>query len=329
MVCGRNRWTSPQLDGIAQEIREDAALKRVVSALKLKFLGEVQALLHGGLHTGSIMVTADDVKVIDPEFAVVGPMGFDVGELLGNLLMSFFSQRGHEGAPGERDAYRRWILETVEAVWTRFNRRFVELWAAYPSGDGYPAPLFDGPEGRASLRAAQMDYMRRLFEDALGFAGAPMIRRTLGLAHNIDMEWIEDPDRRSPCERRNLQLARELVTRAAGFADSGAVTGRAAALEAGWTAAIAMARPLGGLLALAGVPDWVLKQSISCSISRGEPLKPMPAAIDQATGAGEVAFEQRLLDRPLPIGDEGRQHPPCRARLDRAVRLAHQPVSLA
>jgi 5-methylthioribose kinase len=58
-----------------------------------------------------------------------------------------------------------------------------------------------------------------------------MIRRTLGLAHNIDMEWIEDPDRRADCERRNLRLARELLTDAGSFPDIAAVTARAAALE--------------------------------------------------------------------------------------------------
>jgi 5-methylthioribose kinase len=125
-------------------------------------------------------------------------MGFDVGKLLGNLLMSFFSQRGHEAATGERDAYRAWILATVEEVWDGFARRFVALWDSYPTGDAYPRPLFDGHDGRASLKEAQAALMRALFEDALGFAGAAMIRRTLGLAHNIDMEHIADPT----CGRR-------------------------------------------------------------------------------------------------------------------------------
>jgi 5-methylthioribose kinase len=231
MTCSRNRWTSPQLDDVARAIRDDAPLKRAVSALKLKFLGEAQALLHGDLHTGSIMVTADDTKVIDPEFAVMGPMGFDVGKLLGNLLLSFFSQRGHEREAGGRDAYRRWILLTVEQVWTRFSKRFLELWTAYPTGDGYPAPLFEGREGRASLRVAQESYLRQLYVDALGFAGAAMIRRTLGLAHNIDLEAIEDPDLRAGCERRNLRLARELLLGPAAFPDIDAVTARAVQIE--------------------------------------------------------------------------------------------------
>jgi 5-methylthioribose kinase len=157
---------------------------------------------------------------------------FDVGKLLGNLLLCHFSQRGHERTPTERDPYRRWILATVEEVWTGFAQRFVELWTAYPTGDGYPAPLFDGADGRASLRQAQSEYMTRLFGDALGFAGAAMIRRTLGLAHNIDMERIVDADRRADCERRNLRLARELVVRARGFADIAAVTARAAEIDA-------------------------------------------------------------------------------------------------
>ena len=74
--------------------------------------------------------------------------------------------------------------------------------------------------------------MRQLFVDALGFAGAAMIRRTLGLAHNIDLETIEDPDLRAGCERRNLRLARELIAACpAAFPDIAAVTARAAEIE--------------------------------------------------------------------------------------------------
>ncbi len=231
MLCERNRWTSPQLDRAAAALREDAPLKRAVCALKLKFLSEAQALLHGDLHTGSIMVTEADTKVIDPEFAFVGPMGFDVGKLLGELLLSFFSQRGHEVQAGGRDAYRGWILAVIEEVWTRFSRRFVELWDEHPTGDAYPRALFAGPDGSASLRRAQAVYMRRLFEDALGYAGAAMIRRTLGFAHNLDMEAIADPDLRAACERCNLDLARDLLVNAAGYPDIAAVTARAAEIE--------------------------------------------------------------------------------------------------
>ena len=40
--------------------------------------------------------------MIDPEFAFYGPMGFDLGGVIGNLLMSYLASAGHERAPGER-----------------------------------------------------------------------------------------------------------------------------------------------------------------------------------------------------------------------------------
>ncbi|HET6519859.1 MAG TPA: hypothetical protein VFG47_08560, partial [Geminicoccaceae bacterium] len=141
-------------------------------------------------------------------------------------LMNYFSQDGHAKQAGtSREDYQGWVLDTAEQVWTGFHDRFLALWNEHHTGDAYPDPLFEGqPE---SLKQAQAAYMRALFEDSLGFAGAAMIRRTLGLAHNIDFEWIEDPDVRALCERRNLTLARELMVNAGRYGGIGEVTAAA------------------------------------------------------------------------------------------------------
>lgn len=55
---------------------------RVAMRYKYKFMTEAQALLHGDLHSGSIMVTDTDTKVIDPEFGFMGPMAFDIGNYI-------------------------------------------------------------------------------------------------------------------------------------------------------------------------------------------------------------------------------------------------------
>ncbi|MFN3614276.1 MAG: S-methyl-5-thioribose kinase [Rubrimonas sp.] len=227
-----NRWTSPQLDGWAAAIRGDAALKAAVSRLKLKFLSSAEALLHGDLHTGSVMVTEAETRVIDPEFAFVGPMGFDLGAVIANLLINFFSQRGHEDRPGGRDAYRAWVLETVEAFWSGFRAEFLALWRAGGDGDAWPRTLFDDPAGAAQLAAEQEAFMDRLFADAVGFAAAKMIRRILGLAHNIDLEWIADADLRAGCEARVLAMARSMMLDPGGYPDAAALTAEARAREA-------------------------------------------------------------------------------------------------
>jgi 5-methylthioribose kinase len=206
-----NHWTSPQLDDLALEFRSDGPLKAAAQAMKLKFLSSAEALVHGDLHSGSIMATASDIRVIDPEFAFFGPMGFDVGALIANLILAYLSQIGHETSPGARDEYRAWILGQTIDVWNRFAARFVALWNAEGRGDAYTAELFADPAGREALAAEQRRYMRRLFSDTIGFAGCKMIRRILGLAHVADFETIADKDLRAKGERKALRLARSFL----------------------------------------------------------------------------------------------------------------------
>lgn len=231
MTAENNRWTSPWLDGHAASIRSDTDLKCAVSRLKLKFMGSPEAMIHGDLHTGSVMLTEDDTRIIDPEFAFMGPMGFDVGALIANLLLNYFSQIGHEGSVGARDPYRKWILDTVEQVWAQFRRKFISLWENHGTGDGYPSELFADPLGTAILAREREAYMDRLFHDTLGFAAAKMIRRILGLAHNIDLEWIEDERTRATAEARSLLLARDLMVNSDHYCGIGTVTAAARRMD--------------------------------------------------------------------------------------------------
>ena len=216
-VAELNRWTSPQLDSYAARWREDGDLKVAVSRLKLKFLSSAEAMLHGDLHTGSVMLTPDDTRIIDPEFAFMGPMGFDVGAVIANLIINYFSHDGHEETPGERDFYREQVLAKMEQIWTLFRAKFLALWRENPTGDAYPISLFRGQSGEAALEAERQAYMNRLWADTLGFAAAKIIRGILGLAHNIDLEWIKDAGRRATCEARCLTLARDMMVNTANY----------------------------------------------------------------------------------------------------------------
>ena len=232
-VAEQNRWTSPWLDATAAAFREDVEAHVAISRLKLKFMGSPEALIHGDLHTGSIMVTERETRVIDPEFAFYGPMGFDIGAVIGNLLMSYLASFGHERSPGVRRAFEAWVLETVERVWTEFSQKFLELWRNEARGDAYPQTLFAGSKGARRLETERQAYMARLFADTVGFAAAKTIRRILGLAHNIDFEWIGNEKMRAVCEARSLHLARDMLVNTASYPTIGAVT-RAAREARDW-----------------------------------------------------------------------------------------------
>ena len=224
-IAKLNRWTSPELDAYAAQWRDDGDLKVAVSRLKLKFLSQAEAMLHGDLHTGSVMLTETDTRVIDPEFAFMGPMGFDTGAVIANFLLSYFSQDGHEERPGARDRYRDWILATTEddldAVRSRNSGRTGSR--IRPAMPIRPISSRE-PLGRSVSTAERNAYMQNLWRDTVGFAAAKMIRRILGLAHNIDLDWIKDQKLRAACEARALLLARDMMVNPENYPAPGDLT---------------------------------------------------------------------------------------------------------
>jgi 5-methylthioribose kinase len=203
-----NRHT-PQLEETALSFRNDVALKAAVQEMKWRFQNAPEALIHGDLHTGSVMVTEDDTRAIDPEFAFYGPMGFDVGAILANLFMAYFAQEGHEETPGGRKEHAQWILSQTTVLWNSFAETFAELWRENHKGDIYQERLNTDAPDLLEMGIAQR--LAAIWDDTLGFAGCKMIRRILGLAHVEDFESIEDTDRRAACESKALHFARELL----------------------------------------------------------------------------------------------------------------------
>ena len=208
----RNHHT-PGLDPVVARLRADIDLKVEAHHMKAKFANNAETMLHGDLHTGSVMVTEDDTKVIDPEFVLYGPMGFDVGMLLGNFWMAYFAQPGH----GNDADFAEWILSVVQDIWASFSDEFALLWRTQRNGILYEDTVFDGQP--LAAEQALMHRLDAIWQDALGFAGVEMIRRTLSLAHIAENDLIEDENLRAECEAKGLALGRQLVVNRARMGD--------------------------------------------------------------------------------------------------------------
>jgi 5-methylthioribose kinase len=208
----RNRHTSPELDSVAADFRRDGPLKAAVARFGWKFLNAPQALIHGDLHSGSVMVTEEDSRVIDPEFAFYGPIGFDLGAFFANLLLSWYAQPGHAEAADDRRAYGDWILQQAVTFWTTFREHFLSLWSEQGRGDAFSPSLFSAAQDAAALEDSRNDFLRGLLGDMLGFGACKMIRRILGFAHVADFERIADRRMRADCEAGALALARLILT---------------------------------------------------------------------------------------------------------------------
>ncbi|WP_160032911.1 S-methyl-5-thioribose kinase [Paenibacillus sp. An7] len=194
----RNNY-SPSIEDEAEALRTDRELHLEISILREKFLTEAQALLHGDLHTGSIFVTSESTKVIDPEFAYYGPMGFDIGAVLANLLLHYVSIPGWIIDEAAATARAEELLLMVQNVWTEFEHHFCELWDQ------------DVQDYMARTNGYQEFYIAKLLQDSAGFAGSKMIRRIVGLAHVADIDTISNETIREQAERTALSIGKNLV----------------------------------------------------------------------------------------------------------------------
>lgn len=195
---------TPELAPVVARIRADDALKGAAQRMLLRFVAGGETLCHGDLHTGSVMCTDRETRVIDPEFGFYGPMGFDLGMLIANYLMAFFSQPAHRPDPGPM---QDWLLEVIAGTCAAFRAEFDALWSAERRGILHPESLApDVPDARA--REAMQAHV---WADAMGVCGCEMHRRCLSLAHNAEFETIADTGLRARLEARNLAMGRVLL----------------------------------------------------------------------------------------------------------------------
>ncbi|NHN29092.1 S-methyl-5-thioribose kinase [Paenibacillus agricola] len=189
----------PAIRDAVEVLWKDQELLLEVAILRNGFLTKAQSLLHGDLHTGSIFIKEDSTKVIDPEFAYYGPMGFDIGALFANLLLNFTAQEGWSKDAKSRADYRNYLLGTVKDVWSFFVGEFRSLWALY------------GVDRVFAGESYQDYYLQQVLRDTWGYTGAKMVRRVHGLAQVADINKLEDPAAKERAQRIALRIGTTLI----------------------------------------------------------------------------------------------------------------------
>ena len=202
--AANNRWTKPHLDDYKKAIESDSALKIAAAKMKHKLVTKTEALLHADLHTDSVLCAPEGNQTfaIDPRFSFYGPMAFDVGAFIANLMLSYVSQGGHSN----EEEYGEWVLEQIAVLWKTFRKEFLRLWDVRDGHTGHKLQksMFGDD---ASYVAAQEDFLAELLSDSLRFAGMKMLKRIVGCNHVEDLESIEEIDVKAKCEIHGLEIA--------------------------------------------------------------------------------------------------------------------------
>lgn len=210
MDSAENKW-NPLIDDRVRAVRADKALKIAMAEMKEAYMNHSEALIHADLHTGSIMLNDQDTRVIDPEFAFFGPMAYDIGAVLQNIILNYLSHYGHTPDLNERAAYQAYLLDMVRDIWNSFARKFDETWRNNNRGELVPEKYWDFPGGQDAFAEYRRRYIQRLLQETTGHGGVKFLRRMMGIVSVWDLTSIADLQKRAVAERLAIQIGKRWV----------------------------------------------------------------------------------------------------------------------
>ena len=191
----RNKIEENVKDFVLNDIFDDASVQLEVAKLKNKFMTKAESLLHGDAHSGSIFVNEEKTIFFDAEFAFYGPMGFDVGMFLGNLIMDYC----YHVALSHTD-YSTKVLEMVEEFVDTFINEFELTWSEHAK-----------EHFATQSELYKQWYLEETLKDIAGYCGAEMIRRTTGSSHVAEMDDIENVELKRKAQMHNLTMGKFLL----------------------------------------------------------------------------------------------------------------------
>lgn len=180
---------------VEEKIYANKDLIGEVGKLREKYMNYAQALVHGDLHSGSIFINDKGLKVIDPEFAFYGPMGYDIGNVIGNLFFPLIKNTYFD----TDDAFGSWVSQTIVSIFDLVKSKLGKAFEEKVSLSLYQTESF------------KRAYIDEVMADSLGYAGTEMIRRTIGDSKVKEISDAPMGSARLSMEQAILALGTDLI----------------------------------------------------------------------------------------------------------------------
>lgn len=168
--------------------------------MREKFMNFPQSLIHGDLHTGSIFVNESGIKVIDSEFAFYGPIGYDLGCVIGNLYICYLYNMLKNN-----DEMVNYLGEVVEKIVDELPQRLYKALLNNQTIPMYTAKF-------------KKKYVKNIMKDGLKYAGMEMIRRSVGDSKVMELTGLENMKEKTKFQRKLVKVGVELLTKKYAFA---------------------------------------------------------------------------------------------------------------
>lgn len=189
----RNIITDGLESFVEKELYKDEELIGEVLKLKDKFQTNSQALIHGDLHTGSIFVNDKGIKVIDPEFAFYGPIGYDIGNVWGNIIFALANSLVMND--NRKDSLYQLLEDTIDKTIDKLDSAYDK----YITNDYFRNMYF------------KKYYLKEIISDSFGYAATEIIRRDVGDSKVKEITSIKDNDLRIAIDIKLILIGKYLI----------------------------------------------------------------------------------------------------------------------
>lgn len=151
--------------------------------LRRSYMSHADALIHADFHTSNMLVDDSHLKVIDYEFAFMGPFGYDLGYLTGNLI-SQYCAACFRPFPDEktRKSFKAYLLSSIKVLFESYRSTLISCWQE------------SAKEVYRDKKGLLRDILREIMLEAPGYASVVNWFRATTSIEYPDFETIEDLD---------------------------------------------------------------------------------------------------------------------------------------
>ena len=194
------RGLGEEYNHFARGIMYDHRFETERFKLRRNFMSHADGLIHGDLHTSNIFASEDAMKVIDMEFSFMGPFGYDLGYLTGNLISQYCAACFKPFASeAKRREFKAYLLATIKSLFETYFKTFIECWKK-DAKERY--------QGAGGLCRSILDEVMR---DAPGYASIVNWFRCTGEIEYPDFDVIENLEDKRHAQTLSLMMDWQLM----------------------------------------------------------------------------------------------------------------------
>ncbi|MDO5147076.1 MAG: phosphotransferase [Eubacteriales bacterium] len=206
--CGIDRNLGKDFEAFARQVTEDSRYETERYKLRRSFMSHADALIHADMHTSNIFISEDAMKLIDMEFSFMGPFGYDLGYLTGNLLSQYCAACFREfPSEEERKTFKSYLLATIKSLYRTYFSTFEKCWNQ---------DVKERYRGKDGLRRSIFEEVMR---DSPGYASMVNWFRCVGDIPYPDFDTIREDEKRKQAQMLSLVMDWQLMFRRYQFED--------------------------------------------------------------------------------------------------------------